>query len=479
MKSTESVYDCYDLFYSCPYIESSPVYRSCMINGLMSGLCLFVLLSLTSVTLAAPPASKASEQKTINGKQVEELIRQLDANQRMVRQRAELALVELGKPVLNLLPAPELVSSPSVHEALQRIRLQIEKQAARESIKASLVNLQGRFPLQQILQTIMKQTDNQLDWARLSESQLKQQLDVRLIATPFWQAIDELTHKVPVTYQINGPRDQIHFEQLPTLQSDSAPEAAVCYDGPFRITAEHVQTRPLAGSEDQDLLRITFRIQVEPRLRPLFLSYAARKLQAEGSSGNSLPPFNPGAKYELPLGEGGKNLNITMQWVLERGQHPQAVRVHGHLEMELAAETLPITFRDLSASQGAVRRRGNVSVELIDVERNQLPGSQNLNVRIALSYDYGGPAFESHRTWIYHNRAYLEDAEGKKIWLGGSSQTTLESTGKIGVLYRFTGLPATARPDQFTYLAPTLITAAPIELRFEKLELPPRKSAAP
>ena len=475
MKSSQCVYDCYDLFYSCPYIESSPVYRSCMTNGLMSGLCLLAVLSLTSVTLSAPPESPASEQPATNRKQVEELIRQLDDNQRMVRQRAELSLVELGKPVLNLLPAPELVSSPSVREALQRIRLQIEQQAARESIKASLVNLEGHYSLQQILQAIMKQTDNQLDWTRLSESQLKQQIDVRFNATSFWQAVDEVTHKVPVTYQINGPRDQIHFEPRASSESKTASDPAVCHDGPFRITAERLQTRPLAGSENQDLLRITFRIQIEPRLRPLFLSYAARRLQAAGTTGTRLPPFNPGAKYELPLGEGGKNLNFTMQWILKRGQHPQAVRLHGNLEMELAAETLPITFRDLSTSQGAVRRRGNVSVELVDVERKQLPDSQDLNVRIALSYDYGGPAFESHRTWIYHNRAYLEDAQGKKFWLEGSSQTTLESTGKIGVLYRFTGLPATARPDQFTYLAPTLITAAPIELRFEKLELPTQK----
>ncbi|MEQ9066409.1 MAG: hypothetical protein RLO18_06775, partial [Gimesia chilikensis] len=119
------------------------MYRSCTTNGLMSGLCLLAVLSLTSVTLSAPPESPVSEQPATNRKQVEELIRQLDDKQRMVRQRAELALVELGKPVLNLLPAPELVSSPSVREALQRIRLQIEKQAARESIKASLVNLEG------------------------------------------------------------------------------------------------------------------------------------------------------------------------------------------------------------------------------------------------------------------------------------------------------------------------------------------------
>ncbi|QDU52644.1 hypothetical protein [Gimesia panareensis] len=447
---------------------------------LTAGLLLLALQCVSIETLSAQPATdRPAEQKTISA-QVTQLIRQLDDQQRMVRQRAELELVELGKPVLSLLPAPELVASQSVREALQRVRLQIEKRAARNSIKASRINLQGRFSLKQVLQAIARQTENQLDWTQLTESQLKQNIDVQFVETPFWKVIDELTVQLPLTYRINGPRDQLQFQ----LRSDSTTDTAkvqepVCYNGPFRISIDHLQCRPLAGSEDQELLRITFLIQVEPRLRPLFLSYAARKLKAEGAKGTILPPYNPGAKYELPLGEGGKNLKFTMQWILKSGQRPQTIQVHGNLEMELAAETLPITFRDLFHSQGAIRRRGNVSVELVEAERNEKLDSQNLTIRIALSYDYGGPAFESHRTWIYHNRAYLQDAQGKKFWLDGSSQTTLESTGKIGVVYRFTGLPGSAKPDQFTYLAPTLITAAPIELSFEKLDLPEPKPAAP
>lgn len=450
-----------------------------MRRSLLRGICLLALLSIpTTVHSAEPGTDPKSEQQTTR-EQVEKLIQQLDDNQRMIRQQAELELVKLGQPVLSLLPAPELVSSPSVREALQRVRLQVEKHAARESIKASRIQLQGRVSLEQILQAIIKQTDNQLDWSLLPALLLKQKEEIDFSNTPFWKVIDEVADSFSLTYRINGPRDQLQFQKRSTSSTETAPVPPICYNGPFRITVENLQCRRLAGSVDQELLRITFLIQVEPRLRPLFLSYAASRLKARGATDNALAPFNPSAKYELPLGEGGKNLKFTMQWILNRNQRPKTVQINGNLEMELAAETLPITFRDLTSSEGAVRRRGNVSVELVEVERQKLIDSQNLTVRIALSYDYGGPAFESHRTWIYHNRAYLQDAQGQKFWLNGSSQTTLESSGKIGVLYRFTELPASAEPVQFTYLAPTLITAAPIELHFEGLTLPTQKAAAP
>ncbi|MCA9014498.1 MAG: hypothetical protein KDA77_04120 [Planctomycetaceae bacterium] len=411
--------------------------------------------------------------------QISALIEQLDSNQRLVRQQAELQLAALGKPVLTLLPPPELVTSNAVHEALQRVRLKIEQQAARDSLNASRISLTGRHSLQQILRTISEQTGNQLDSTKLPAQILNHEIQIEFVKAPFWQALDELSSKLPLSYQVNGSNGNLELQQTTDKQSDqSKQEKQIDYNGPFRIEVAGIQTRALLGNINRELLRITFQIQVEPRLRPLFLSYASSNIQATSDRTHKLPPFNPSAKYELPLGEGGKNLNFTMQWIMDSRQRPETVQIQGDLNMELAAETLPITFDHLSRSQGAIRRRGNVSVELTGVEKIELASTENLDVRIALSYDYGGPAFESHRTWIYHNQAYLQDSQGKRYWLNGSSQTTLESTGKISVLYRFTDLPRQQTDYQFTYLAPTLITSAPIQFRFEKLKLPAKASSS-
>lgn len=414
------------------------------------------------------PVQKQTDLK----RQVETLITQLDDNQRLVREQAESKLIGLGKSVLSLLPPPELVTTASVREALIRVKLQIEKQAALDSLHSSLITLKGSYPLKTILQHISSQSGNPLGLHKITDDILNKSIHVEFAKTPFWQAIDELSQKQSLAYQIDGSNDSLQFQ----LQSESnstkhSLNQQVCYDGPFKIAILDIQSRPLRGSSNKDLLSVKFQVEVEPRLRPLFLSYAARELHCSTSQSNQLSPFTPQANLELPLGEGGKNVNFTMTWILNHEQKNATFDIRGTLQMELAAETLPITFDNLQQSEGAIRRRGNVSVELVNVEQKKLPTSQALNVRIALSYDYGGPAFESHRTWIYHNRAYLENPEGQKYWLNGASHTTLESAGKIGVSYQFTDLPLQYNRLQFTYLAPTLITAAPIRFHFEKLKL--------
>ncbi|MAC53643.1 MAG: hypothetical protein CME31_13975 [Gimesia sp.] len=415
------------------------------------------------------PVQKQTDLKRL----VETLITQLDDNQRLVREQAESKLIELGTPVLSLLPPPELVTTASVREALIRVKLQIEKQAALDSLHSSLISLKGSYTLKTILQHISSQSGNSFGLHKITGEILHRKIQVEFAKTPFWQAIDELCQKLPLTYQIDGSSDTLQF-QLNTEDnsSRSSKDLKTCYDGPFKITILDIQNRPLRGSSNKDLLSVKFQVEVEPRLRPLFLSYAAREIHCSTSQSKKLSPFTPQANLELPLGEGGKNVNFTMTWVLNNEQKNSTFNIQGTMQMELAAETLPITFDNLLESKGAIRRRGNVSVELVNVEQKNLLTSQTCNVRIALSYDYGGPAFESHRTWIYHNRAYLENPEGQKYWLNGASHTTLESAGKIGVSYQFTDLPLRQNSLRFTYLAPTLITAAPISFRFEKLKLP-------
>ncbi|MGH7202381.1 MAG: hypothetical protein ACREJB_17380, partial [Planctomycetaceae bacterium] len=86
-------------------------------------------------------------------------------------------------------------------------------------------------------------------------------------------------------------------------------------------------------------------------------------------------------------------------------------------------------------------------------------------VRLAVSYDAGGPAFESHRTWIYHNEAYLEDAGGESVPPAGPLRTSLEGDGAVAVEYEFRPLPSPLDQYRLVYVAPTLIVETPIAFR--------------
>ncbi len=98
-------------------------------------------------------------------------------------------------------------------------------------------------------------------------------------------------------------------------------------------------------------------------------------------------------------------------------------------------------------------------------------GTQKATVQIAVSYETGGPAFESHRTWIYHNRVYLETKTGKRIERSKSFTTKLQADGGVAVGYTFENLTNDPAAYRFVYVAPTLILNVPVEFEFKNISV--------
>jgi hypothetical protein len=116
------------------------------------------------------------------------------------------------------------------------------------------------------------------------------------------------------------------------------------------------------------------------------------------------------------------------------------------------------------------RRRGGVTVALNRVAVSRADGGkQDIQIKVAVVYDTGGPAFESHRSWMLHNEVYLEDPTGKRWPLNGGSETTQQGNDGLGIIYRFTGLPNPLPDYTFIYVAPTLIVDVPIEFRLKSV----------
>ena len=133
--------------------------------------------------------------------------------------------------------------------------------------------------------------------------------------------------------------------------------------------------------------------------------------------------------------------------------------------MLTAAGSEPIEFTDVMKAVNATRRRGGVTARVRKVE-SELSGAgrPNLTVGVSIGYDTGGPAFESHRTWISYNRVYLRTPDGGRIEPDDAT-TTREANGLVGVEYRFEGVEAAAGLD-FVYVAPTLLIDVPVEFEF-------------
>src|SRR4029077_17059752 len=105
------------------------------------GLCAPILPGLTVVT--AKPAARSPELE----QEVRQLLSDLASDTRSRRVAAEKRLIELGPGVLALLPAPELLPSVSVREAVRRIRFELERAGARESVLPSRVTVQGKMSI--------------------------------------------------------------------------------------------------------------------------------------------------------------------------------------------------------------------------------------------------------------------------------------------------------------------------------------------
>jgi hypothetical protein len=122
-------------------------------------------------------------------------------------------------------------------------------------------------------------------------------------------------------------------------------------------------------------------------------------------------------------------------------------------------------------------RHGGVSVTL---KRSALSagadGKRVLSARLAVAYDAGGPEFESHRTWIYHNDVRLESPDGTIDTPDGGFDVTQQSNGGVEVEYLFSDLPDRPLRDwHLVYVAPTLLIDVPVDFAFENVPVVVRK----
>jgi hypothetical protein len=184
-----------------------------------------------------------------------------------------------------------------------------------------------------------------------------------------------------------------------------------------------------------------------------------------------LTAWSPDAKLESPIGNGGREVPVRWDFRFPVGISAKSISIRGLLHCQIAAATERIVFDQKALVRGAIRRRGGVTVRLrhVDfdpVEENKL----NSKIGITVSYDDGGPAFESHRSWIFHNAVYLESkAEVRTNFT--DFDTTQQSDGAIAVDYRWRKINAPADQYQFVYEAPTLILDVPVNVDLVKIPI--------
>jgi hypothetical protein len=218
------------------------------------------------------------------------------------------------------------------------------------------------------------------------------------------------------------------------------------------------------ASKEQRLYRCPLTITAEPRLRPLFLRFAARDFVLTTDLSTTLRAFDPEARVEVPLGDGGREARVELQF-LGPAKVPQSLVFTGEAKLLVAAAEQPIEFTKWQAARGVARRRGGVTVTLASVSvKPTAKNGSTAAIQAHVSYDAQAQAFESHQTWIFHNKVYLLSPDGSRLAPNDGFESLFQNQGTVGIEYRFRDLPAAANDWKFVYLAPTLLIDVPLKL---------------
>lgn len=420
---------------------------------------LFLICVCVSASAAESPPSKPVDASTVKA-----LLARVDSDQVAERTTAAKELLSLGPGILPLLPPPDRMESAAGRDLVVDLRHVLERRQATESARATTVTLSTTAPAPELIAALSRQTGNRLAFA---EDRANPTLTVNWSMTPFWEATDEIALATKSRLSWNPRVGQYQLDPRP----DDAPPSAIAYTGPFRATAEVGKVKSIPANGARSILRVQTTWQAESRLRPLFLRVKPAEWQGTVGDGR-VTAWNPEAEYELPFADGTRELSWPLDLIWPADHTDKAWSLHGRAEVHLAAMTETISFDAIALRPNVQRRRGGGAVRIRKADfRTSDDGRLEATIRILVSYDTGGPAFESHRAGVFYQGGSLKGPDGQPIPFT-DMEATQEADGAIGVEYRFRDLPGRREDYQFQYEAPTLFVDVPLEVDFRELRIP-------
>ena len=452
---------------------------------LLRALLIVVALSFWPMRLVADEA--------VDELAVRRWVARLDADRKADRDKAKDELLKLGPAALKWLPEPESLGSRATAEAIRKVRVILERQQAEESVLATRLTVAGPLSVGESLRRLSQETGNAIAIDDLSNELLSQPIEFPERST-FWDILESTSRQHELTWAFAGSPARLRLFPLTAAAKNESPRAvlAATQSKAFRIALKSIRERAVVGQDSGPLLRLELDVMSEPRLRPLFLKCSAAEVAVRGVR-KTMPddqrwqPYSPDAKLELTFGQGHRQLSVPLDFRRPEGDW-SAISVTGKLQIETAAGEEPLEFPPGAEARGVSRRRGGVTVKILRWEVDREAKDNRLEVTALVNYDTGGPAFESHRSWMLFNVAGLVRAgtmPTDKTPRGAArldvnllkptdSESDVQPDGSIAVTYRFEKLPLPASEYRFRYVAPTLILDVPLD--FELRDVPLRSS---
>lgn len=440
-----------------------------------------VLLSLIVLTIPAgrafgqPVSPVEPAERSADSERIQKLISQLASPRRSERVSAEAALAELGPAALPEISRARERVSPQLKERLRALETRLEIELARQTFAASRVTIKRAVSFRTAIEAIADQTENPLQTGVEPDSIRSEALTGPFQNQTFWSVISRLENE----YSISTIAC-IEGVESPLVTSGRRPPLAESSMDAFRTTVISLSRRQLFGNADYDRLRVGLMVQTEPRLRTLFVRFRPSSCVARTPDGADFERLlSTDTVIELPATDAQHSFPVTLDLLIPKDSVTRSFQLEGSFEIELAARRVPFEFPLARLDQPARERAGGVQLECrrLPLFSGKIPGgNENIGIQIRIAYDRGGPAFESHRTWLYHNAVGLLNREGTMVRPKLPFEVRQREDGAAQIQYMFEPQSAEIDTLRFVYEAPTLIARKKVPFTFSNLEIPGHQS---
>ncbi len=461
---------------------------SCVCQRMRSVFQIVLAMNLLCLTIDRTFADEIVDESAVR-----RWVVRLDGNRKAERDEAKKELLKLGPAALKWLPEPESLGSRATAEAIRDVRAKLERQKAEDSVNATRLSGAGSQSVGETLLRLTKETGNVIVTDDLPKELLSK--PVELLDRPtFWDVIEATSKQHELSWSFVGSPARLRMFPITAAANDESPRSvlAATQSKAFRIALKSIRERTVVGEQAGPLLRLELDVMSEPRLRPLFLKCSVvdvavngrRKVTKDKSAMAGWQPYSPDAKLELTFGQGRRQMSVPLDFRRPEGDW-SSLSISGKLHIETAAGEEALEFPAGKEAHGVSRRRGGVTVKVLRWETGGGAKDNVLEVTALVIYDTGGPAFESHRSWMLFNvaglvRAGMMPTEKSPTGATMNDVSLLKPTnidsdvqpdGSIAVTYRFEKLPLPASEYRFRYVAPTLILDVPLEFDLRDVPL--------
>ena len=388
---------------------------------------------------------------------VRKQLRLLDSASLKERDDAEKALTEMGAGVLPFLPQVDAQTSGEMKIRLERIRQAMTYKATEKFFEASIVSLEGEMSLEGAIAQLEEQSENTIELQGIDPTEeIKVKLSLKEV--PFWNAVSELMDQANLRINSFGTT-------VGDLVLTRGASAKGFIDGPFRVEPLSVQSRIQAASPDEGQLDVSFQFAWEPRLKPIFMRVPMESVKATVGDAE-FQSANPRAAPEVSLDLGTCTAQVDLRLQKPDRGSDKLDALEGVLYVAIPSERYQYKFEKFANGAQQSEKKGDVKVTLQGARKN----GPVYEMRVFTEFGDAKGGFESYRSWMMSNEAYLLDKNGKRLEKSGW-QTYARTQNGIGVGYLFQ-INDDANSYTLVYESPVSIDEQQVRYRIEDIPLP-------